>query len=241
MDLINYARVLRRFWPILVVGCVLAVVLSVLSTARITPHGLQYRKSEIWQSESFMLLTQPGFPWGRTVLPPGTDLSQFSSLVDLYAQFANSDSVVRALHREGVPKTWDIHAAQASAADASLSGSLPVLALFGTAPSAGDALKAVRIGSKAFLTYVDAQQRAAGIPLSQRVQIQVLQVATPPKVVVPRKKTLPIVVFLAMITLTVALIFVLDNVRPRQPAMALATGETLRVSQSALPRAQRNG
>jgi uncharacterized protein involved in exopolysaccharide biosynthesis len=72
------------------------------------------------------------------------------------------------------------------------------------------------------LQYVRSQQALAAIPNGDRVDLQVLQNATPPVVVVPRKKTLAIVVFLAVVVAVVGLAFVLENLRPRARVIASA-------------------
>jgi hypothetical protein len=219
MDLALYWRVARRFWIVLAVGTLLAIVLAVLSTARIGLNGISYRKPEVWQSQSTLLLTQQGFPWGRAVTPSNGNISQLGGLNGLYAQFANSDAVQLAMLRAGAPKSWKL-----TAAPDATNANLPIVDLFGSGDSAVDSLKALALGRQAFLEYVSSQQRAAAIPSNQRVQIQVLEKATPPVVIVPRKKTLPIVVFVAVMTLTVGLVFVLENARPRSRAVALAIG-----------------
>ncbi len=213
MDLALYGQVFRRFRFLVVGGLLLAIFLSVLSTARITSHGLAYRKPEIWASQSTLLLTQQGFPWGRNQSGPNQGYPGFASLTDLYAQFANSDAVRRIMLREGAPKTWTISAAPAIPSLAG--GTLPVISLTGSAFSPTDAIRATELGRKAFLDYVDGQQQAGGIPVSQRIELQTIQEVSKPTLSQPRKKTLPIIVFLAVLTATVALAFVLENLRPR--------------------------
>ena len=44
MDLALYGRVLRRFGPLVATGVILAAGLAILSLARVTSHGLSYRK-----------------------------------------------------------------------------------------------------------------------------------------------------------------------------------------------------
>jgi hypothetical protein len=219
MDLALYARVARRFWILLAAGTVLAIVLAALSIYRVTPHGLTYRKQQVWQSESTLLLTQAGFPWGRAVTPTNGSASQLGALSTLYSQFANSDAVRLAMLRHGAPSSWKL----AAAPDATTPG-LPIVDLFGQANTPAEAVKALLLGRSAFLDYVTSRQQAAAIPSSQRVQIQTLSNATKPVVITPRKKTLPIVVFVAVMTLTVGLIFALENARPRRPVVAIAIG-----------------
>ncbi len=49
MDLALYGRVLRRFWWLVLVGLTLAIVLSIVSVARVSSNGLAYRSNEVWE------------------------------------------------------------------------------------------------------------------------------------------------------------------------------------------------
>ena len=221
VDLSLYASVLRRFRWLVVPGVLLAVTLAFLSVVHVSSGGITYRKAAVWQSQTLLLLTQPGFPWGRTVLPSTeadstpryADPNRFSSLTDLYSQFANSDEVRKIMRREGASKEWKIVAGPVTP---SVSGAtLPVIALSGQADSAKHAVAATAHGRRAFIEYVARQQKAAAIPAGQRIDIEVLKRSTKPVVIKPRSKTLPIIVFLAVLTATVGLAFVLENLRPR--------------------------
>jgi hypothetical protein len=227
VDLALYAKVLRRFWWLVFPGVLLAAALAFLSMVRVSPDGVAYRKPELWQSQTLLLLTQPGFPWGRTVLPTesGTapryaDPYRFSSLTDLYSQFANSDEVRRIMRREGAKTTWKIVAAPLPPTVAG--ATLPVIALNGQAQSAKEAVTAAARGARAVIEYVENQQHSAGIPAKQRISVQVLKRPARPEVIDPRKKTLPIMVFLSVLTAAVGLAFVLENLRPRVRAVASA-------------------
>jgi hypothetical protein len=226
MDLALYGRVLRRFWWLVLPGLALACALAFLSLARVSPNGsIAYRHPVVWQSTTLLLLTQPGFPWGRTVYPtvgPGTsgDPGRLTGLTDLYSQFANGDEVRQLMRREGAPASWSVVAAPVVP---TLTGStLPIVALSGRAHSPSEAVSAVTAGRQALSKYVELQQRAAKIPGNQRISLQVVKRATTPIVVEPRKKTLAIVVFLAVMVATVGLAFVLENLRPRAQAVAPA-------------------
>jgi hypothetical protein len=231
MNLDLYGRVLRRFWWLVVPGVLLGLLLALLAFVRVGPDGIAYRQPEVWQSQTLLLLTQSGFPWGRSVLPSGESGStpeygepyRFSSLTDLYSQFANSDEVRALMRQQGAPKTWKIVAAPMTP---TLAGStLPVIALSGQAQSANEAVAAAASGRRAFIAYVASQQQAAAIPKAERIDIQVLKRSTRPVVVEPRKKTLPIIVFLSVLTATVGLAFVLENLRPRVRIVAAAEAE----------------
>jgi hypothetical protein len=230
MDLSLYGRVLWRFRWLIAVGLILATVLSVLSVAKVSTHGLKYRKPEVWQSSSNVLLTQKGFPWGRSSLPAQEGSSQFggpgwlSGLTELYAQFANSDQVRAIMLRSGASPLWRLTAAPVIPSGSS--SALPVVALAGMAYTPKGAIEATLAGRAAFIRYVSSQQALAAIPNGDRVDLQVLQNATPPVLVQPRRKTLPIVIFLAVMTAAIALAFVLENARPRvTPVATLSTPE----------------
>ena len=229
MDLAEYGRVLRRFWPLVVTGVILAISLAFLSLVRVTSHGVSYRKPMVWQSQSVLLLNAPGFPYGRTLIPaagtgnsaqPQYENNNLAGLTDLYSQFANSDDVRRLMRAEGAPRTWSITAAPA--VPAIQGANLPVIALSGRANSASEAVSAVNYGSRALVEYVERQQQAAKTPTDQRIELQVVQRATKPVVVEPRKKTLAVVVFVALLIATVGLAFILENLRPRVRAVAPA-------------------
>jgi hypothetical protein len=235
MDLRLYGKVLLRFRWLVVAGVVSAFALAFLSIVRVSPDGIAYRKQAVWESKTLLLITQPGFPWGRSVLPSSdsdttpryADPYRFASLTDLYSQFANSDQVKAMMRREGAPKTWKIVATPVE--PSSSQATLPVIALAGHANSANDATAAVESGRRAFLKYVASQQQVAAIPPEQRISIQVLQKSTPPKVILPRSKTLPIIILLAVLSATVGLVLVLENLRPQASAVAPTTDADLQV------------
>lgn len=239
MDLDLYGRVIWRFRRLVFGGVILAIALSVLSVAKVTSHGLVYRKPEIWQSTSSVLLTQHGFPWGRATLPSAevgagsefADPTRFASLTDLYSQFANSDQVKQILRRHGAAKSWKLIATPVQ--PAITGGDLPVIQLAGQAHTPGDAVLATIRGRRAFLQYVAEQQQSAAIPSDQRIDIQTIQSATKPKVVIPRKKTLPIVIMLAVLTATFSLAFILENLRPREGLVAVSTPQRHRQRRAA--------
>ena len=225
MDLSLYGRVLWRFRWLVALGLILAVALSLLSVAKVSSRGLSYRKHEVWQSSTTVLLTQHGFPWGRAVVPPAQTGATagpgwLAGLTQLYAQFANSDQVKALMLRDGASKNWTLTAAPVVPPGSS--SALPVIALAGLAYTPAGAVQATLLGRTAFLQYVKGQQASADIPNNERVDLQVLQNLTPPIVVQSRKKTLPIVIFLAVLSATIGLAFILENARPRVKPVALA-------------------
>ena len=171
--------------------------LAIFSVARVSSGGLSYRSDEVWQSTTTLLLTRKG----HTFAAP----TSYSPLTDLYSQLANSDAVRRSMLKAGAAKNWKITATPVPPTF-NPGAVLPVISLAGEAPTPREAIKATVLGRQAFLNYVSRQKGSAGI--------EVLQNATKPKLSVPRSKTLPIIVFLAMLSATIALAFILENIRP---------------------------
>ena len=228
MDLSLYGRVIWRFRWLVALGLILAIALSVLSVAKFSSHGLSYRKHEVWQSSTTVLLTQHGFIWGRAVIPPTQAGSTggpawLYGLTALYAQFASSDDVKALMLHDGASKNWTLTAAPVISSGSS--SALPVIALAGLAYTPAGAVQATLVGRTAFLQYVKSRQASAAIPDNERVDLQVLQNATPPVLVQPRKKTLAIVILLAVLSATIGLAFVLENARPRVKPVTLAAPE----------------
>ena len=235
---------LRRFKWLVAGGLTLAIALATLSLAKYEHGSLVYRKHAIWQSTSTILLTQGGFPWGRATLPTGGvgSESQFanptwlSSLTDLYAQFANSDQVRALMQADGAPSSATFTATPIQPVVST--GTLPVISLVARAYTPADAIKATVVGRKAFLQYISEKQTQAAIPDAQRVDIQTLQQATLPTLFQGRKKTLPIVIFLAVVSATIALAFVLENLRPEVSPVAIVTPDASAVGEQSLSRSR---
>ena len=193
---------------LVLVGLTLAVALAILSVARVSSDGLSYRSNEVWESTTTLLLTRKGNPFAAPMA--------YSPLTDLYSRLANSDAVRRSMLKAGAHKDWKITATPI-APTFNPGAVLPVISLAGQAPTPSDAVKATVIGRQAFLNYVSEQNGSAGI--------EVLQNATRPTLAVPRSKTLPIILFLAVLSATFALAFILENVRPASSTVLAFEGE----------------
>jgi hypothetical protein len=233
MDLRLYSRVLRRFWHILLLGVGLAPGLALLSYYNVTFNGakpeLTPRGVEVWQSGATLFLTEPGFPAGRTridVVPVkiGTEVvlqseqnspGTYALLTGLYAKLAQGDRVAELIRRDGQgPVTGTFIAIPTADTSTSRAEPLPMLSLFGSASTPREAESTVERGKKAFLRYLRSEQAKAAIPVDKRVIVQTVNEPQPAQLLVPRKKTLPFVVFLAVLFATIALLFVLENLRP---------------------------
>lgn len=228
MDLKLYGRVLRRFKFLVLIGLLLAIVLALLSFARVSFAGgkpaLVYRSPITYESNETLLVSQSGFPEGRSTFPvtnPTTDTStfadpsRFASLADFYAYLANSDAVTEAAARAVGHVSGTYVATPVYSAGGSSQTLEPVLQIRGLGATPEIAEQFARAGSAALRGYLNAQQTQAHIGSSERVLVTVLNAATNSTVFAGRKKTLPIVVFLAVIAATLALALMLENLRPQ--------------------------
>lgn len=235
MDLAVHGRVLWRFRHVAAAGTLLAVILAGLSYYSVGFSGvmpvLTPAKQEVWQGESRLFLTQPGFPAGRTeqpvtvqtvggvktAVPKYSDPGRFTGLAPLYASLANSDEVKNLMIRTGGPLDGKVKAIPAADTTYGSVSGLPMIAIFGTAATPEKALSLARRATDTFVTYMRDRQAQAKIPADKRILIQVLNAPTEATLIVPRKKTLPIVVLVTVLFATVALVFMLDNALSRRP------------------------
>jgi len=223
VDFKLYSRVLWRFRLLVLLGLVLAMALAVLSLVRVGTDGATYRATELWSSTTRLLVTQTGFPEGRlyaqqppdAVHPsvPVADPGRFNNLAILYAELATSDPV-RALMRRDGPMRGKIIATPL-VAGGEFKTQLPMIDLTAIGTSPASAIALAQRGADALTTYIEDEQRASNVPVGDRAVLQ--QVVRPTRALIfqPRSKTMPIVVFLAVMFVTIGLAFLLENLRPR--------------------------
>lgn len=228
MDLRLYLRVLWRFRAVVLAGLLLGAALAIFSFVRVdlSSGKFTYRESEQYVSYSTLWITPESFPWGSTTIEPivpenprsqadklGVAVAPaewFSSLAILYAQLAMSDPVAEIV-AQGGPMNGTIEAAPVlSDRDA-----LPFLRIAAISDSPEGAVSLARREVQAFQAYLLQQQRATGIPPKERVIAKVNQQANTAQLYADRSKTRPIMVFLTVLVIVVALAFILENLRPR--------------------------
>jgi hypothetical protein len=226
VDLRLYANALWRFRIIVGVGAAAAIVLAFLSYARVDLRDgrpvITYRQAQTWSSSATLLITQKGFPEGRAVFPASgaTGVSNFASsnrfteLAVFYARLANSGAVQASIAR--IAGVAGVVTASPVVENVAGSGEgLPMVSVTSAATSARDAVRLAEAGVVGFRSYLASQQGSAEIPADQRVLVRVLNDPRGAAVIAPRKKTTPIVVFIAVLAATIALALVLENLRPR--------------------------
>lgn len=239
MDLGLYGRTLLRFWYVVLIGAILAVVLATLAYYKVsftgaTPH-LKVRATQEYQSQGILFLTEPGFPAGRRTIPlvptTGTDgqttlqpkyndPNRYTSLAPLYARLAESDAVRSLIVSRGGPLRGSYQATPAADNTFGKASQLPMVQIYGFGPTAGIAQATAIRATNGFLAYLSDQQNLTGIPKNQRVEVKVLNRPDGALRITGTKKTLPIVVLIAVLFATLALVFVLENTWPKVRAVA---------------------
>jgi hypothetical protein len=255
VDLRVLGGVLARHRILVIGGVAAGVVLATLAYFKPVMDGglphLEPRKAEVWQATETLFLTQPGFPAGRTEQPViavkvgdqetavarYADPGKFTGLAPLYAKLANSDAVRARAIRAGGPLEGQARAIPTADTSYGAINNLPMITVFSTAPTRQGALSTATRISQAFQSYLVTSQKDAKIPDNKRVVIQVLNKAGEETLLVPRKKTLPIVVLLAILSATVALAFIRENTRHAEAAPAPAAVPD--ADAEALPAAER--
>jgi hypothetical protein len=234
IDIALYAEVLRRHRVTVIVGVVLTLALAVLSVARVSPSGISYRSPQTWSNQATLVLTQEGAPELRSVLPAGpggfssslADTGRFASLIDVYATLATSDAVVGKLKRRGLLTEKDFKDGSppitAAAVPSTVNAATPMMTIAATSPAGPKATKLTLAATKAFLDVLNARQRAAKIPVRDRIQVRVVKSAEAPTLVDPRSKTVPMLVLLGGLIATVAVAFTRHNLARREMAPELA-------------------
>jgi len=215
MDLRLILRVLTRFKVLVLAGLVLATTLALLSYVRIGfDEGLhiEYRSKERWSSSTRLLVTTPGFRLGSSDSSTSDVEARLPSLATVYSSFVTSDAV-RAIMLEKGPVKGAVDAF-ALPAGANSSAVLPIVNITALGFTPRSTIEIGNRAAAALQQYVDMQQEASGVPKPERIQLRVLNRAGALDLVQPRSKTLPVVVFLAVMFATIALAFVLENANP---------------------------
>lgn len=237
MDFRLYARVLWRFRLFVACGFLLATVLATLSVVRISVDGITYRQSELFSSTARVGVTQSGFPWGRLFAQeptednrpqdlgiPVADPNRLNNLAVLYAELAMSDPVRQLVRRQGrLP--GQVTATPLVRGDNRIM--LPLIDLTAIATTRRGAMTLASRTAVALETYVREQQAANEVPPADRVVIEEVERPRRALIYQPRSKTMPIVVFLAVLLATSGIAFLLENVRPRSREPGAAAPDLL--------------
>lgn len=244
MDLQLILRVVWRFKLLVGLGLIIAITLAALSYVRVSlvdgKPSTEYRQAEQWESLSTLFVTSRGFPWGESgaqkadpvtdpndpaaaqqqdqqpppVAETGPDPAHLVSLAALYVRLATSDPVLEVMKRDG-PVDGILQAFPVASGDNGEGQELPMVTLSAIAGSPKEAQELAARHARAFVRYLRGEQAAARIPADERVVLQVVRQPQPPTLLEARKKTRPMVVFVAVMIAVLGLAFALENLRPR--------------------------
>ena len=233
MNLARHAAVLWRFRRITAAGLLLGVFLAVFASYSISPSGLTPRGISTYTSKAQLLVTQPGFPEGRPVLPtsqtvdPETgqpvvdpdetdfaDPSRFLSLADLYTKLLVSDDVLARLPAR-VSATQVVASPLPAVSGAPI---LPIIQLdtIGPTPAAAQRLNVDL--AKALREHIEEGQRRNDIPPAKRVLISTLTAPEAGALTTSPSKMASILALLLAVIATIAVTHLLENLRNRREA-----------------------
>jgi hypothetical protein len=170
-------------------------------------------------------LTQPGFRWGNSNVGRGANPAaqaevegRLPSLATIYSSFVTSDDVRRIMLRDG-PIEGEVTASALPVSPTS-SSVLPIVNIQAIGFSKRESIELANRAGSALRSYVDREQKLTDTAQKDRIQLAVLNSGYEPELLVPRKKTGPMVVLLVVMFATIALAFMLENLRPRVPGKA---------------------
>jgi hypothetical protein len=224
MDISLFLIVLWRAKRLMIVGVLVGAVLAVLAYGQPSFAGghptLKPRSAVVWQSEAQLLIGQSAYPYRQSPTEPNGSLG---SLSPIYANLANGSIMQGEIRRQlgthgSVKATEDV--------DLAASSFLPFVNFIATAPTGAEATRFAKGAAAIFEAFVTRQQIAQGIPASRRIRLSVVQSGANAKLIEGHKLSIPVLVFVAFLMGTVALVLIKENIRRRTAALAHLAPET---------------
>jgi hypothetical protein len=235
MNLARHAAVLWRFRLITALGLLLGIGLAIFAMYQVP--SMQPRGAETWSSESSLMVTQPGCPECRVILPAPivvdkdgdgqpdeTDVKQqafadpgrFTFLADLYAQLAVSDQVLSRVPEKPAPAQIQAMTVQSTSGAITL----PVIKLTTMAATPMGAQQLNLHMVDALRSHLEREQAGADVSKDERVQLSLISRPTPPFMVAGPSKTGAILAFMLCLIGTIAVTHLLEALRNRKKAAA---------------------
>jgi hypothetical protein len=238
MDLRLFWAVVKRFKRIFIGGTILAVLLAVLAYGTPGPGGITPHGSVTWASKAELLITQSDGVYGRADAKTisAQNPNYMSSLSPIYTGLANGSAVQAAVKQSKVPGT----VTATEGVDPNTGVYTPFITLTASGPTAADAGKLSTIGITAFQNYITQMEVANGVPATSRITLAVIRNGLPPEIASKPKPTIPVLVFLAIMSGTILLLFSLENHDP-QSAAAIGRVAPSAKNVGALPLADNGG
>jgi len=236
MNLARHVSVLWRFRALVAAFLLLGIGLAFLAAFRFGPDGLERRGSETWQADTQILVTQPGFPWGRAVLPGVTnkptdgteapktgsgsdqqfaDPGRFASLALLYSVLSLSDQV-----RDNLPEKPTAEQLTAQPYDLTGNGNtfLPIIKLGSLASTEAGAIALNEHATAGLQKLISGQQDDEKIDDSERVELKVIKKPEHATLISGRSTTPSILAFMLCGIIALAAAHILEALRPRPGA-----------------------
>jgi hypothetical protein len=246
MNLLRHLSVLWRGRGILAIGACIAIAMATLAVFKVSFDGgpnLTYRKTETWADSTKLLITQPGFPWGRSVLgtsaqtgADGTELQEsmaatdkkgrevqfadparFSYLAWIYSHFLMGDEVRQSLGT--LPEDAEILASPLTAGGNLSAGALPIIGLTTQATTEDAAVKLNAGATAALENYLRQQQTETKTPTSDRVVVSVVD-HPPAALIKGHSPDLGIIAFILVMAAAVSVVYLRENVRLARAELA---------------------
>jgi hypothetical protein len=237
----GYGPAVRRFWWVLALGGVFAVLVAFLMVYSVGAGGVTHREKPVYTAEARLFVTSGDAPYLRTSVPRevpiGTDDAQTATrpvvqindapdvktLVDaanVYPLLIESDDVanLRTQLYGDLPGEVTAQAIFASAtANRYQPSQIPIIELFATSDRPKEAIALAAATSKTFQKWMAREQSRAGINPKQRIQIKDLETPTEATASGSEGIGLPILAVLAILTAFGAGAIMLDRMYPRRP------------------------
>lgn len=231
MELERHLGVFWRHRRLLGIAALLGLVLAFVAAFKVPE--MKRRGDTIYSSSSTVMVTQPGFPWGRVVLPgsasvpestdtPTTeesasksdnqidfaDPSRFSNLATVYTILAQSDAIRSRLKQKVKP-------GQITAAPLDVNGRgdqfLPMVNITTTGKTAGAAFDLNSATIKALNDYLVEQMDASDVPRRQRVELTTINKPSGPILVEGPSFAPPMLAFLLAMIAGISVCYILEN------------------------------
>lgn len=233
-----YVPVLRRYWWVLAIGVVVAVVGALASVYRLPSTDLRSEKE--YTATARLLVTGANAAYFRTAVPEvselqrdgaaaspnGTnttvrssrtpDISAYVRAANLYPILIESDQV-QAFREKlfGPTDGWVTANAmyQVATPGRFRLSEIPVVQVFGTSGTAEDAITIAQNTAVTFMKWITQQQKKAGIPAETRILVREIQ---QPTEAIPSGGTslaLPVMIFAGILLAFGALAILIDRVR----------------------------
>lgn len=250
MDLPSFLALIRRRWLFVLVGMLAAALLAGFALVRVSASGVELRSPGKHEAKATLFVTQPGFPWGRSVLtdylkatgtgpdnpvtvPRYADPQRFQYLAAVFAQIATTD-VIKKQVEAGVPLAPDSYDVTPVIQDDGTQLPLITVSAIST-----DGPRAVTIANRVadvLAAYVKKNQGQAKVPANQRIEVPVIGRAKEAALLEGPKLITPFMVFVLGAFLTLAFAAARDNIRRRKsPAEGVLVEEQPVVQEAASP------